>query len=150
MKVEAKAVKYFTTISIPGISPILSEDNYLLKLFWVILILLTFALGFWNIALAVNDYYNYDVITNIERVEPSSVTFPAITICTENSYKRDHFKNGKITGSTFIKAENISRIRYFINNRTSNFLRGKKGCNVDNHFDFFNNLPDRNYLNFNN
>ncbi len=133
MKVEAKAVKYFSTISIPGISSILTEDNYLFKLFWMILILLIFALGFWNISLAVNDYYNYDVITNIERVEPSSVTFPAITICTENSYKRDHYKNGKITGSTFIKAENISKIRRFIKNAI--FL--ETISNVSNYLDSF-------------
>jgi len=100
----------------------------------MILILLTFALGFWNIALAVNDYYNYDVITNIERVEPSSVTFPAITICTENSYKRDHYKNGKITGSTFIKGENISRIRSFIKNAI--FLK-ETSSNVSNYLDSF-------------
>jgi len=45
------------------------------------LILLTFGLGFWNIGLAVTDYYRYDKITNIERVTPINVTFPAITIC---------------------------------------------------------------------
>jgi len=42
-------------------------------------ILAVFGYGFENISQAVADFYKFDVITNIERVNPENVTFPAIT-----------------------------------------------------------------------
>jgi len=62
----------------------------------------SFGVGFWNIALAVNDFYNYNVITNIKRVTPKNVTFPAITICTESEFRKDYYVNG-----VFNKSENV-------------------------------------------
>ncbi len=53
-------------------------------------------IGFDNISQAVADYYKYDKITNIERVNPESVTFPAIIICTSEGYSREHFINGSL------------------------------------------------------
>jgi len=59
-------------------------------------ILGVFGFGFDNISQAVADYYKYDKITNIERVNPESVTFPAIIICTSEGYSREHFINGSL------------------------------------------------------
>ena len=58
------------------------------------MILAVFGFGFENISLAVVDYYKFDKITNIERVNPENVTFPAITICTSEGFRRDHYRNG--------------------------------------------------------
>jgi len=59
-----------------------------------LLLLGLFGLGLWNIAFAVKDFYNYDVVTSIERVNPENVTFPAITICTDGDFRKDYYVNG--------------------------------------------------------
>jgi len=59
-------------------------------------ILFVFGVGFENISEAVADFYKFDKITNIERVYPENVTFPAITICTRGEYWREHYRNGSL------------------------------------------------------
>ena len=104
-KIKEKACSYFTTISIPGVPGIFTGNNILLKIIWTLLMLGLFGVGFWNIALAVNDFYNYDVITNIERVTPDNITFPAITIC----FVIDSILRKRIVNQTLIgNAEFIS------------------------------------------
>ena len=93
-RIKSKTITFISTISIPGIPQIMTIDNFFLKITWILLILLTFAFGFWNIGLAVTDYYQYDKITNIERVRPNNVTFPAITICNYQRYIKDFYING--------------------------------------------------------
>ena len=103
-KVRAKTVNYFKTISIPGVSKIVTAENYLLKLLWTLVILCVFGVGIFIISQAVADFYKYDKITNIERVYPESVTFPAITICTSEGFLREHFnRNGSL-----IKRDTVS------------------------------------------
>ena len=80
-KIKEKIYDYFTTISIPGVPGIFTGNNILLKIIWTLLMLSLFGVGFWNIALSVNDYYNYDVTSNIKTETSESVVFPAITIC---------------------------------------------------------------------
>ena len=79
-----------------------------------------FACGFLNISLAVTDYKHFDVITNIKRVTPSNVTFPAITFCLPYYY-RDHHINGTVKKRELIviKNDNISRITNFIDSRAT-------------------------------
>jgi hypothetical protein len=64
------------------------------KIFWSILILVLFAVGFWNIDLTVNDFYNYDVITNIKRSTPDVATFPAITVCSDAVLRKEWHIDG--------------------------------------------------------
>ncbi len=105
-RIKGKAYNYLTAISIPGVSGVINTNNFVLKMGWILLILLAFAAGFWNIALAVTDYYNYDKITNIERVSPSNVTFPAITICNYLRYRKDLYVNGNLVNSTSLTISN--------------------------------------------
>jgi hypothetical protein len=84
-KVKAKTTEYFKTISIPGVSQIVTSESYLLKLLWTVVILAVFGFGCDNISQAVADYYKFDKITNIERVYQVNVTFPAITILHERT-----------------------------------------------------------------
>ena len=116
-KVKDKTVNYLKIISIPGIPQIVTTESYLSKLLWTVLIVVIFALGFENITYAVVDFYKFDKITNIERVTPENVTFPAITICTYYEYYKIHkFKNGSdIKKGIKIKNDNNSRISNFIN-----------------------------------
>jgi len=101
------------------------------------LILLTFSFGCDNISQAVTDFYKYDKITNIERVFPENVTFPAITVCTDGVYWKDQYKNGSL-----IKRERVltSLLKYFLSFERTDFYSFKidSNLNVRNHLDTFN------------
>ncbi len=117
VKIKAKTVDYLKTISIPGIPQIMTTKSYLFKFIWTILIVAIFGFGFQNISLAVNDYYQFDVITNIKRVTLGNVTFPAITIYHWGSYKRDYYLNKTFVKTEIIsiKSNKVSLIRKFFN-----------------------------------
>ena len=123
----------------------MTTENYLLKLFWTVLILVIFGFGFYNISYAVSDYYKYDKITNIERVAPDNVTFPAITICAEGIYQRDYYKNAYLTKTEYIDIinDNIHRISRFLDLNTGKtyFYSNFSLLNLSNNLDLFK-IPD--------
>jgi hypothetical protein len=99
-------------------------------------ILGVFGFGFENISLAVADYYKFDKITNIERVYPESVTFPAIIFCTSEKYRREHFVNGSL-----IKEDIVSTnlLKQFVNFEYTDFysFKNKTQFSVSNNLDTF-------------
>jgi hypothetical protein len=113
-----------------------TTESYLLKLLWTVVILCVFGVGFENISEAVADYYKYDKITNIERVYPENVTFPAITICTDQGYARGHYRNGSL-----IRTNRVSTnlLKHFLEFRNTYFysLKTQSNLNVNNHLDIF-------------
>jgi hypothetical protein len=114
IRIKARTIEYFKSIAIPGIRLIVTTDNYLFKASWAILILISFGFGIYNVSYAVNNYYQFDVITNIERVAPDNVTFPAITICTLNTFHKTHYKNGSIIKKEPIEYQNYPKILNFL------------------------------------
>ncbi len=135
-KIKAKTFEYFKTISIPGVSQIVTSKSYLLKLLWTVVILVVFGFGFDNISQAVADYYKFDKITNIEGVYPESVTFPAIIICISEGYSREHYRNGLL-----IKKDNVftNLLKQFLDFEFTDFYSFKNNTHlsVSNHLDTF-------------
>jgi len=141
--VKEKTIDYFKTISIPGISKITTTNNLFLKLSWILLIFIVFALGFWNICLAITDYYHYDKITKVERVAPSIVTFPAITICSK--LRKVFFVDGILLNSlndTSLSLKNFINWKYTYFHPSTN-LSGSE------HLEYFEITPDLDCLRFN-
>ena len=103
------------------------------------MIVAIFAGGFQNISLAIEDYYKYDKITNIERVALENLTFPAVTLCHYGSYKRDHYLNNTFvkTAEVLIRTDNVSRIKNFINETYFYSKDTNKNLNVREHTDYF-------------
>ena len=131
---KATTVDYFKTISIPGVPQIVTTESYLIKLLWTVVILFVFGVGFENISEAVADFYKFDKITNIERVYPESVTFPAITICThEGRYKREHYRNGSLIKRDRVLTNLLKNFSfpYFYSFKNDSYL------DVMNHLDIF-------------
>ncbi len=147
LQIQVKTIKYFETISIPGISRIVNTNSFALKILWTLLIAVIFALGFQNVSQAFTDYYQYDKITNVERVNPENVTFPAITICTGFGYNRDHYINGSLINDDYkytnIRTDNITRFKNFLDLKSTNFYSAKLHAlfNVESHLEFFK-IPD--------
>lgn len=63
------------------------------KIVCAIIFLFSVSFGLYNISKVVNDYYRYDVITNVERIKPNTVTFPAVTICTARHFYKEYSEN---------------------------------------------------------
>ena len=140
-KIKAQSINYFKSVSIPGVSRIATTESFLLKLIWIVLIIITFGIGFQNISLAVTDYYHFDVITNVERVSPSNVTFPAITFCYSGSYKREYYKNRSLIrkDNINIKNDNISLFINFLVSSSTLVYSSERGSpiNARNYLDTF-------------
>ena len=87
----------------------------------MLLLLLSVSVGLVNICETVNDYYQFDVITNVERVNHKNITFPAITICLKDFYRITY------------KKKNSTEYEINFNQTLSLFLPNKtfKGSNLD-------------------
>jgi len=106
--------------------------------------------GIQNIALSVNNFYKFETVTNIKRVETMNVTFPAVTLCFFGTYKRDQYRNGSLVGSKeiLIKNDTVSRIYNFLDFKSARFYsRGDSADfrNVSTHLDFFIVFSERNF-----
>ena len=116
-------------MSIPGIPSIVRTENIYFRVFWAILVLTSFSVGLYNISDLTRDYYKYEVITNVERVSEENFTFPAVTICLENSnVQKYHFKN-----NTLIKEETDLSMKNFID---YSFFKEERNF-VSNQLEFF-------------
>lgn len=82
--------KFISTTSFHGFPRIAATNSRLVQLVWIVFIVLSGALGFIIIFQTVNDFYQFDVITSIDRTSSKSLTFPAITICTKGYSKMQH------------------------------------------------------------
>jgi len=132
-KVKAKTVEYFKTR--PGVPQIVTSESSVLKLLWTLVILGVFGVGFYIISQAVADFNKFDKITNIERVYPESVTFPAITFCTYEEYSRERYRNGSLIEEDRVYS-NI--LKQFLDFDLSYFyLENGSDLDVNNHLDTF-------------
>lgn len=110
--------KFTSIVSIPGLSRVFKSDSRLaIKLFWIGTILLSVSFGLYNICKTFDDYYQFDVITNVERIFPDNVTFPAITVCFPDDYKKANtsirdflHENGTVFKN---KRVNITKLEFF-------------------------------------
>jgi hypothetical protein len=99
-------------------------------------ILGVFGFGFGNISEAVADYYKFDKITNIERVNPENVTFPAIIICSYPGYEREHYRYGSLIQRDIVYT---NLLKQFLDFEITSFYSFKNNSflSVNNHLDTF-------------
>ncbi len=114
----------------------MTSESYLLKLLWTIVILGVFGAGFYIISQAVADFNKFDKITNIERVNPENVTFPAITICTGEGYSREHYRNGLLIKNDKVFTNLLQKFLYFNSTYFISF-KNDSYLEVNNHLDTF-------------
>jgi hypothetical protein len=68
-----------------GLPNVFKRESILNKIFWLIFVLLSTSLSFYYTFNAINDYFNYSVITQIKNVYQQPLRFPAITICDDGT-----------------------------------------------------------------
>lgn len=110
-QIKEKTHTFIKSTTVHGLTRIGKTDKLLVKLIWTVILLGSVSFGMTYIVRTIKDYYQYDVITNIERVEPKEVTFPAVTVC-QSAYYDKFYYNGTFTKS-----------KTFLGNRLKDFIR---------------------------
>ena len=67
--------------SIFGLPRVMNTNNYLVKAIWITMIISSAFFGLYTCSKSIRNFLNYDVITHNEIIEATSLTFPAITFC---------------------------------------------------------------------
>ena len=67
-----------------------------MKLVWTVCILTSVGFGFYIIIKTLSDFNKFEVITNARMVYPKSVTFPAITVCSQGTYQKYIYENNSL------------------------------------------------------
>ena len=74
---------FLMNTSIFGLSRMIKNKLLIIKIVWVVFTILSFGAGVYFISNTMTNYFSFEPVTNVLRVNPSNVTFPASTICTK-------------------------------------------------------------------
>jgi hypothetical protein len=77
-------------LTIHGLPNIFKKDNILIKLWWLLLTIVSIFSSILFIRQTLLEYYNYNVITEIRINEAESIEFPIITMCNVNKLSTDY------------------------------------------------------------
>lgn len=94
-----KHIELISGISIHGIPKLVDSRPWTIRIIWLLLIIGSAAYCIFNVNKTVQDYYAFEVITNIETVPATVVPFPTVKFCSfdlkQFSYKSDCKFNGQ-------------------------------------------------------
>jgi len=76
-----------------GLPNIFKRERIFNKLFWIIFVLLGTVSSVYFTIEAINDYFNYEIITKIESVYEQPLKFPTITICDDGTKSNETVEN---------------------------------------------------------
>lgn len=79
--IKSMVVSFVLSFTGHGFSKLITSKNSIVKAIWAFFILIGMAATMYYITMTVEEYFEYNVITNIKTIYPQSITFPAITLC---------------------------------------------------------------------
>lgn len=85
-----KLIKSAEKTTAHGLPRILTSKNNFFRIMWTLAVLAAFTYSTYTIIKYSENYFQYDVTTNIENYQESPIKFPAVTIC--NRITIDYFK----------------------------------------------------------
>ena len=117
-------LKWSDTLTMHGFPNIFRTKYNFIKLFWVILFLISTSTCAFNVYMIIINYLKYDVVTTIKLTKEASMTFPTISLCNANFFA---------TENSFQIAYNLSKSIFSIdlydiigdNRTTLNFFNSK-------------------------
>jgi hypothetical protein len=80
-----KLIELCKSSSLPCISKILSNENYFLKLFWLLSLIGLTSLSVYYVAMNLICYLSYSFVTNIAIISEITPQFPTISFCITSS-----------------------------------------------------------------
>lgn len=89
-----------------GIPHIAKSNNIAMRIIWTIFVLTSFSYCTFTIVQSFIEYYKYNVVLKISRIDDSPAVFPAITFCNLNPfneyYATDYIINNTQDGACFL------------------------------------------------
>jgi len=86
-KIQSVLESFLQKTTIHGIYHMVSEDNKLRRIIWLIILLLSLGFLVFFIIYTVLNYLKLDVIGNLKVIIEVSMEIPTLTICNMNSYR---------------------------------------------------------------
>jgi hypothetical protein len=83
-KILKKTWELTSDFTLLGLPNIFKRKRLLNKIFWTVYVFLSTTASIYLVIAAVNDYFEYDIITKIESNYQQPLQFPAITFCSAN------------------------------------------------------------------
>ena len=131
----AKIIKdRFESSSVIAFSSFIRNENWIIKITWLIFLLGTASVCGWFISRSINDYLNYNVITKTIIKNVNKIKFPIVSICNINPFTTD-YSTTKILNLTGLKESPFYSAGYEIlakislhsgNNSINRTLLGKR------------------------
>lgn len=84
-KILKKTLELTSNFTLLGLPNIFKRNRLLNKIFWAVYVFLSTTASIYLAIAAVNDYFEYDIITKIESNYQQPLQFPTVTFCSPNS-----------------------------------------------------------------
>ena len=91
--------KFASASTIIGLSRIVRAKTRLMKISWILMTLVSLALGLYLTSETIKEYLEYDVFTQTKRITASSALLPAVTFCFHDLKTKDlasYFQKSKM------------------------------------------------------
>ena len=75
---------YSTFTSVQGLVQFFASKNVVSKTYWFVIFAVSSIATFGQVYTVFEDYFSYNVVTDVKVIQNSSIDFPSVTICNTN------------------------------------------------------------------
>ena len=129
---------YSTFTSVQGLVQFFASKNVVSKTYWFVIFAVSTIATFGQVYTVFEDYFSYNVVTDVKVIQNSSIDFPSVTICNTN---RVHCGNLLKYAST---CENVSlclhtffQVTNHISNCSEIYLKNFQLCSISDYENIF-------------
>ena len=82
--------KFASASTVIGFTRIIRAESKLMKVFWVLMTLVSLAFGIYLTSGTIKEYLDYDVFTQTKIIQATSSLMPSVTFCIHDSDTKDY------------------------------------------------------------
>jgi hypothetical protein len=84
VSIKEVAVRTALDSTAHGIPSIQRNENWFLKILWIVCFVASCGFCGYLLFKGVNDYLEYEVVTTVKKIGETPTTFPTVTLCNDN------------------------------------------------------------------
>ena len=88
IEIKKIANELLLVTTVHGLPNILRAEYKFLKLAWTLMLIVSIAVCVYFVNRSVSDYFDYDIVTNINLIYEHEVEFPTISFCSETGFQQ--------------------------------------------------------------
>jgi acid-sensing ion channel 5 len=89
-KIKSANLESLQALTIHGIPHLIRTKFLLIKIIWIILLLASTCLSIYFIIQTLNEFFDYNVTTEVRLKEEVEFVFPAVTFCNKNKFSTNY------------------------------------------------------------